>query len=71
MFVVELCFRRAGIDDKKCAIAISTYRLPNTDLLDQCEELKHVPATINTYRRLLPANYADGLSKVNLHLLNL
>lgn len=57
-------FYRAGIDDKACAEAISTYELPNGDLLDQCEALIDAKVGIHSYRRLLPANYADGLSKV-------
>lgn len=55
---------RIGIDDKKCVEAISTYELPKTELLDQCEQLNEFEANINSYRRLLPAYYADGLSKV-------
>lgn len=55
---------RVGIDDKQCAEAISTYKLPASDLLTQCEELNDAETRISSYRRLLPANYADGFSKV-------
>lgn len=57
---------RAGIDEKRCAEAISTYQLPNGDLLGQCENLLDAKVGVHSYRRLLPANYADGLSKVYL-----
>lgn len=56
------CFSRAGADDTKCVEAISSYKLPKCDLLDECEELNG--NKIGSYRRLLPAHYADGLSKV-------
>lgn len=59
-----LYFDRAGIDDKACAEAISTCELPSGDLLGQCEVLMDAKVGIHSYRRLLPANYADGLSKV-------
>lgn len=60
--LLNLLIFRAGVDDKKCVEAISTYKLPQCDLLDQCEQLNE--NFINSYRRLIPAHYADGLSKV-------
>lgn len=65
IFELDLIFR-AGMDDKMCVEAMSTYKLPKSDLLDQCEELNTNETNnfINSYRRLLPAHYADGLSKV-------
>lgn len=57
---------RDGYDDKTCAEVVSTYKLPKSDLLNQCERLNDDKTSINSYRRLLPANYADGLSKVML-----
>lgn len=57
-------FDRSGIDENKCAEAISTYELPNGDLLSRCEALIDAKVGVHSYRRLLPANYADGLSKV-------
>lgn len=56
---------RFGIDDETCARILSSYRLPPGDLLDECEAI-HRPDVkgLNTYRRLLPAKYTDGLYKV-------
>ncbi|XP_055315121.1 peroxidase isoform X2 [Sitodiplosis mosellana] len=56
--------KKAGLDDNKCVEAISTYTLPKCDLLDKCEQLNETKSSINSYRRLLPAHYADGLSKM-------
>ncbi|XP_031620899.1 peroxidase [Contarinia nasturtii] len=56
--------KKAGLDDKKCVEAISTYKLPKCDLLEQCEQLNKTTMSIKSYRRLLPAHYADGLSKM-------
>lgn len=64
LFSCFLYFDRAGVDDKACAEAISTYELPKSELLDRCETLIDAKVGIHSYRRLLPANYADGLSKV-------
>lgn len=56
---------RIGADDKKCVEVISTHKLPKSDLLDHCEQLhSQVNKSVNIYRRLLPADYVDGLSKV-------
>lgn len=56
---------RIGTDDQECVDVISTYKLPKSDLLDQCESLhENKSDTVNFYRRLLAANYVDGLSKV-------
>lgn len=56
---------RIGTDDQECVDVISTYKLPKSDLLDQCESLhENKSDTVNVYRRLLAANYVDGLSKV-------
>lgn len=76
IIIIELCcfvlcayfVYRMGIDDKKCVEAISTYTLPKSELLDQCEQLNEFEANIHSYRRLLPAYYADGLSKVKSDL---
>lgn len=58
---------RIGFDDQDCVDVISTYKLPESDLLSQCEELHDDDVeAINVYRRLLPANYIDGLSKVRM-----
>lgn len=58
-------FCRIGTDDQDCADVIATYKLPESDLLDQCEALhESKDEAVNVYRRLLPANYLDGLSKV-------
>lgn len=58
-------FHRIGTDDQDCVDVISTYKLPESDLLAQCEELHSDDhEEIKVYRRLLPANYLDGLSKV-------
>lgn len=56
---------RFGIDEQTCARILSIYHLPPGDLLDECEAI-HRPDVkgLNTYRRLLPAKYADGLYKV-------
>lgn len=58
---------RIGADDDKCIQAISTYKLAESNLLDQCELLHshRNKSTVNIYRRLLPAKYVDGLSKVS------
>lgn len=70
--------RRFGWDEDTCVRILSSYRLP--PLLDECEAI-HRPEVkgLNTYRRLLPAKYADGLYKVrardfvhseSIHLIN-
>lgn len=62
--LIACVFDRAGVDERLCVEAISTYRLPRCDLLGRCEELMNAAVGVHSYRRLLPANYADGLSKV-------
>lgn len=69
MNYASICLLRIGIEDDVCAEAISTYELPKSSLREKCEEL-HQSEThgVYTYRRLLPANYADGLDKVSILL---
>lgn len=64
-----LALNRVGIDEETCARIMSIYRLPPGDLLDECETI-HRPDVkgSNTYRRLLPAKYTDGLYKVKLSI---
>lgn len=56
---------RLGYDEKECVKLISSYQLPTGDLLNKCQQIQAQNMfDSNTYRRLLPANYADGLHKV-------
>lgn len=52
------------MDDRKCAEVLSMHQVPKSDLLEECEQLNDLTKGVNSYRRLLPAHYADGLSKV-------
>lgn len=56
--------RSSDISNKDCVKFMTQYQLPETMLRDRC--VKEVEKTkYHSYRRLLPANYKDGIQKVS------
>lgn len=57
------CHSHSGYSSQQCATELSAIHLPESEARRKCEELQETNAS-NTYRRLLPANYVDGLYQV-------
>lgn len=65
-FVYSECITK-GIPHKHCATYISRLIIPvNSQIHQQCSEInsRSKDALGHPYRRLLPADYSDGLSKI-------
>lgn len=65
LFFVIVYNSSHGYTAEQCAQEISKNSIPvSTVALDKCKSIKNSLDSVNTYRRLLPAQYADGLYKV-------
>ncbi|GAB0096535.1 hypothetical protein DMENIID0001_120590 [Sergentomyia squamirostris] len=70
MNLLHTICRPNNIPDKDCAKYLARIDLPQSEVRDRCQQMSYLNSAkgsgYHAYRRLLPANYKDGLYKVSV-----
>lgn len=64
-YLLHMYCRSAGVPNKECVKFMSKYSLPESKLESECQKFK---SSYLSFRRILPASYADGLSTIRTAL---